>query len=237
MDINELKDMVLSTLNQATSKVGGAANRAVGTAKSGGRLAKLAMEASAAREDVKRTYLEIGKLYYDTHKDNPEGFFVQLFEEVRLAEEDIAAREAELSALRESFKSVGKASEDAEDPGEEFERVVNAGEEGAASDADAPISGEVMNDIRDARDTVMEKVQSIKDTVVEKAGAVKDTVAEKFGSAAEAVSAKVSEMRGYAEEKAGEAAEAFGQAAEAVEEAVDSAAEAADEAAEDRESE
>ena len=197
------------------------------------------MEASAAREDVKRTYLEIGKLYYDTHKDDPEGFFVQLFEEVRLAEEDIAAREAELSALRESFKSGGKAEEAAEDAGDEFERVVNAGEECAepGADAAAPVSGEVMDDIREARDVVIEKVQSIKDAVVEKAGVVKDTVVEKLGSAAEAVSAKVSEMRGEAEEKAEDAADTFDQAFETAEDAVENAVAAVEDAAEDKDGE
>ena len=227
MAINDLKDAVLSALGQATGKVSGVADRAVGTAKSGGRMAKLAMDAATAREDVKRTYLEIGKLYYDTHKDDPEGFFVQLFEEVRIAEEDIAAKEAELGALRESLKNGPVPA--SEDGGGAFERAVDAVEEDAAfaeteTEAEAEektaadLAGEVVEDVKDARDAVVEKVQGIWDAVVEKAETVQSVVVEKIGSAADAVSAKIAEVRADAEEAAEEIAGEAEVIAEAAEE-------------------
>ena len=138
MDINELKDKVLALFDQATDGAKGIASKTVSgarniagnvgdKAKSGGRIAKLAMEAASAREEVKKTYLEIGKLYYDTHKDDPEGFFVQLFEEVRVAEEEIAAKEAELAELKASLKESFQSAS-AEEVEEDFADVVDQAE-------------------------------------------------------------------------------------------------------------
>ena len=138
MDINELKDKVLALFDQATDGAKGIASKTVSgarniagnvgdKAKSGGRIAKLAMEAASAREEVKKTYLEIGKLYYDTHKDDPEGFFVQLFEEVRAAEEEIAAKETELAELKASLKESFQSAS-AEEVEEDFADVVDQAE-------------------------------------------------------------------------------------------------------------
>lgn len=126
MDINEVKDAVLSTLGQAVDGAKGFAGRAAagaknvaGTvadkAKSGGSIVKLSMDAATARENLKKIYIEIGKLYYETHKDAPEEAFVQLFEEARQTEELIAAKEADLSGhkgnLKEGFSSSSSGAE------------------------------------------------------------------------------------------------------------------------------
>ena len=239
MDINEIKDAVLSTLGQVTGCAGGVAEKAVDKAKSGGRIAKLAMDAATAREEVKKTYLEIGKLYYDTHKDDPEGFFIQLFEEVRAAEEDIAAKEAELSALRESFKGGAPAAEEA--PSDEFERAVDAAEDKAENFAETVTEAEaevvetaeevkesVADKVQSIRETVQEKAGAVKDVVVEKAGVVKDVVVEKAGVVVDAVSAKIAEVRGAAGDKADAAAETFEDVVEKAEEAAADVAEAAE---------
>lgn len=115
MDINEVKDVVLSTLGQAVDGAKGLAGKAAesaktvaGTvadkAKSGGSIVRLSMDAATARENLKKLYLEIGRLYYETHKDTPEEAFAQLFEEVRQTEELIAAKEAELSGHKDNIK-------------------------------------------------------------------------------------------------------------------------------------
>ena len=157
MEFSEIKDKVLATISQAAGgakdlagKASGGARNIAGTAadkaKSGARIAKLSMDAASAREEVKKTYLEIGKLYYDTHKDDPEGFFVQLFEEVRLAEEDIAAKEAEIADLKASFKDntpdiTVEVSEDGD-----FEEVVEQAE--AEAEGVAEQAGEVVDEVR-----------------------------------------------------------------------------------------
>lgn len=115
MDINELREKILAVLNQATENardvaeqatgtVRDFADKAMGSARAGGRIAKLAMEVASEKESIKKTYQEIGRLYYETAKDAPDGFFIQLFEEVRLGEQSIAEKEAELNELKSSFQ-------------------------------------------------------------------------------------------------------------------------------------
>ena len=126
MDINEIKDKVIASLGTAVDAGKDLAEKAADKAKAGARIAKLNMEISAEKENLRKTYIEIGKLYYDTHKDDPEGFFIQLCDEVALSEKNIADKQLEIDEL--------KAGEVCEDVSVEFENVV-AGEESAAADA------------------------------------------------------------------------------------------------------
>lgn len=99
-DFSELKDKVLSTIGKAADAGKDVASKAAEKAKAGTRIAKLSIEIANEKENMKKTYIEIGKLYYDMHKDEPEGFFIQLCDEITLAAESIAAKEAEIEELR-----------------------------------------------------------------------------------------------------------------------------------------
>jgi len=143
MDFSGLKDKVLSTLGQTADnvkdfagKAGGSAKdiaeKAADKAKMGGRIAKLTMDVSSDKETIKKAYQEIGRLYYETHKEDPEGFFAQLCEEVALAEQNIAAKESEIAALKAEFGGKGEP-----DVSVEFEEIVEE-EEAAAEAAEAP---------------------------------------------------------------------------------------------------
>ena len=142
MDFQALKDKLLSALGQATDGAkdfaGKAADvtkefagKAADKAKAGGRIAKLGMEVAQEKDNLKKTYLEIGKLYYDTHKDNPDGFFIQLCEEVAVAESIIAGKEAEIAQLKDSLSS------NSPDVEVEFEEIVSEGESAAEDVAEA----------------------------------------------------------------------------------------------------
>ena len=126
MEINEIKDKVIASVGTAVDTGKDLAGKAVDMAKAGVRIAKLNMEISTEKENLRKTYIEIGKLYYDTHTDDPEGFFIQLCDEVALSEKNIADKQAEIDEL--------KAGEACEDVSVEFESVV-ADEESAAADA------------------------------------------------------------------------------------------------------
>ena len=114
----------------AAEKAAGAtrdfAEKAADKAKAGARIAKLNVEISAEKDNMKKTFIEIGKLYYDTHKEEPEGFFIQLCEEVALAQKNIADKEAEIESLKSK-------SDDCVDIEVEFEEIV--AEEEAAAEA------------------------------------------------------------------------------------------------------
>ena len=101
MDFGELKNKFLSALGKTTDATKDFAGKAADTTKdiagkaadkvkAGGRIAKLNIEIAQEKDNMKKTYVEIGKLYYDTHKDDPDGFFIQLCEEVAAAEKAIA---------------------------------------------------------------------------------------------------------------------------------------------------
>lgn len=125
-DINEIKQKMLAKLGKAADSAKDLADKAADKAKVGARIAKLTMEIAAENDSMKKTYIEIGKLYYDTHKEEPEGFFIQLCEEVALAQKNIADKEAEIEAL----KAKGDECVDVE---VEFEEIV--AEEEAAAEA------------------------------------------------------------------------------------------------------
>lgn len=121
--LSQAADATRDAAGKAADATRGIAGAAADKAKAGGRIAKLTMDVAREREEMKKTYLEIGKLYYDTHKDAPEGFFSQLCEEIALAEKSIAAKEAELTELKAGF--TGAAAPDVE---VEFEEIVDAAE-------------------------------------------------------------------------------------------------------------
>ena len=160
MDFNGLKDKLLSKIGQATENAKDFADKAADAtkdiaskaavkAKAGGRIAKLNLELAQEKETMKKAYLEIGKLYYDTHKDDAEGFFIQLCEEVAAAEKAIADKEAEIAELKEEFSSKDP------DVDVEFEEIV--AEDEASAEAPAEVS-EVVEDLVDAAEEIVEEV-------------------------------------------------------------------------------
>lgn len=106
-DFNELKGAILNTLGTVAGKTRGFAEKAADKAKDVGRIAKLNMELSAEKDTIEKAYLEIGKLYYETRKNSPDGFFVQLCDEITLANENIVKILTELDDLKASLGSKG----------------------------------------------------------------------------------------------------------------------------------
>ena len=149
MDFNGLKDKVLSTLGQTADNVKGfagkagdsakdLAGKAADKAKMGGRIAKLTMDISSEKESIKKAYQEIGRLYCEQHKDDPEGFFAQLVGEVAVAQQTIADKEAEIAELKAQFSSKGEPEVSVE-----FEEIVEQEEAAAEPVAEeAPVEEE-----------------------------------------------------------------------------------------------
>ena len=63
-------------------------------------IAKLNVDIASERDCIKRNYLEIGKLYYETHREDPESYFMQLCQEIDLSLESIARMESEIARLK-----------------------------------------------------------------------------------------------------------------------------------------
>ncbi len=193
-----LKDKLLSALGQgmdatrdiagkAADATKGIASVAAEKAKAGGRIAKLTMDIAREKEDMKKTYLEIGKLYYDTHKDAPEGFFSQLCEEIALAEKSVAAKQAELDELKASFTTPENPDVEVE-----FEEIVGSAEAEAecccdkAADAaeDAAEKAECCCDkaadaVDEAADAVKDAAETVVDAIADTAEEIKDCCCQK----------------------------------------------------------
>lgn len=135
---NEWKEKAAGFALGAAGKAKDIASFAADKAKRTGRAARLKLEISAEKENMERAFKEIGKLYYEAHKDAPEGFFVQLCEEVGAAQAAIEAKEAELADLKsEILDGVDETAEDAD-----FEAVVTQTEQSAGEPGEEPLCQE-----------------------------------------------------------------------------------------------
>ena len=93
----------------AAGKARGAASAAAQRTRNVRRIARLNVDISAERDTIKQAYSEIGKLYFETHREDPEPYFEQLCREIETCFEIIAAKEAEIVRL----KTEEHAAEDA----------------------------------------------------------------------------------------------------------------------------
>jgi hypothetical protein len=99
-DYSEIKDSVFNALGTAADLTRDLVGKAADKTKDVAKLAKLNMELSSEKETVQKAYLEIGKLYYETHKSAPEGFFVQLCDEITLANQHIGKLNADIDSIK-----------------------------------------------------------------------------------------------------------------------------------------
>lgn len=169
-DFNSFKDKLLAKLGQtaeaakdiaekAADSTRDFAEKAADKAKTGGRIAKLNIEIAGEKENMKKTFIEIGKLYYDTHKDDPDGFFIQLCEEIALAEKNIADKEAEIAEL--------KAGNDDDSIVVEFEEIVSEDEAAAECCCGCKCEEKAEDVIEKVEDFVEEVADKVEDAVEE----------------------------------------------------------------------
>ncbi len=105
-------------------------------AKMYGRIARLTLERNGDNTELGRVYAEIGRLYFEQHRDDPEGAFAPLFAQAKALTDRILAKEEEIEALRAEAGSA-KGEPDIEVEIADFEAVVDATEaDGAGVDPD-----------------------------------------------------------------------------------------------------
>lgn len=106
-NFNEIKSTVFSALGIAADKTRKVAAKAADKAKDVSRITKLTVEIKSANDAVEKTYTEIGRLYYETRKSDPDDFFVQLCQEVTAHFESINDMQSELDELKLNIKGSG----------------------------------------------------------------------------------------------------------------------------------
>lgn len=137
----DYKDMIKGTFNRVVSKVKDVAengtvreviDNGVDKAKAYSKIAKLSLQMNGASEELKRVYTEIGKLYYQQQKGNPEGCFAPLFSQADELTQNIMDLSDEIQTM--------KAQSDAEDVSDidveicNFEDIVDATENDGSDD-------------------------------------------------------------------------------------------------------
>ena len=125
----DVKETVKDIYEQGSSKV-----------KAYGQIAKLSLELTGDKEELKKLYTEIGRLYFEETQE-PDAFFAPLFEQTREVYSRIQEKEALIGALKEAEAECCAEGEeycegDIEVEVCEFEEVVDATEaEGACAEA------------------------------------------------------------------------------------------------------
>ena len=107
--LSSLKDKVVDVAGKAVSdemrdKVAGAAHTVGERAKYASRMTRLTVDCNAELERVKRTYTEIGRLYYENYRDTADAFLAELCQQVTDANARVAELEAQMDELRAAAK-------------------------------------------------------------------------------------------------------------------------------------
>ena len=105
--LSSLKDKVVDVAGKATVAVTDVAGKAVSDEmrdKVAGAAhtvsARLTVDCNAELERIKRTYTEIGRLYYENYRDTADAFLAELCQQVTDANAHVAEMEAQMDELR-----------------------------------------------------------------------------------------------------------------------------------------
>ncbi len=97
---NDFMGKVSLLANRAAEKTKDLAAVAAEKTKQVSRVAKLNMDISAQRETIRKVQAELGRLYYEAHRDDPEPGLAQACREIDAANEAIASMEAEIAQIK-----------------------------------------------------------------------------------------------------------------------------------------
>ncbi len=111
----DYKDIIHGTISNIVGKVKDVAesgtvrniyDKGVDKAKSCGRIAKLTLEMNGEAEELKRVYTEIGRLYYEDHKDDaPEPYYASLFAQADEIKEKLRDMDDEIKSMKSEFQA------------------------------------------------------------------------------------------------------------------------------------
>lgn len=124
-DFTNFKEKVVETAGKVADRSVTFAKVAGDKAKLVGRITKLKAEITMEKDRTKKAYAEIGKLYYEKHRDNPDPDMAQAVTEVSVAYESVAKKKEEVDALKKQLADdFGEVVEDVKEDVEDFVDVV-----------------------------------------------------------------------------------------------------------------
>ncbi len=98
---NKAKEKIKSAAK--SDKVRSVYDRSSTTARCYANVAKLNVKINGELEEQKKVFIEIGRLYFDQHRNDPEDYFVPLFEELVAMDQKIETLRAELYEAKASI--------------------------------------------------------------------------------------------------------------------------------------
>ena len=123
--VNKAKDVMESTGVTEVYQKGASRTKAYS------RIARLTLDTNSQAEELRKVYTEIGRLYFEQARENPEGVFAPLFAQAAKLMDELKAKEEELEELK---RSLGAEAEEKDIEVEitqdidEFDQVVSATE-------------------------------------------------------------------------------------------------------------
>ena len=101
-DFGGLKEKLTDTISTVTDKVLDLADVAADTAKTGQQVAKLYLEKRKEEAALSSAYSELGKLYYDMHREEAEGVLADLCMEIENTLVNIEEIQTEIQAVKDA---------------------------------------------------------------------------------------------------------------------------------------
>ena len=119
----DYKSILKGTLNSVTKKAKDyvesgslkeAYDKGSTTARCYANIAKLSLQINGELEEQNKVFIEIGRLCYDENRDNPDGRYAPLFDELKAMDERIEKMREELEAAKAAVEAGKKGVEYAE---------------------------------------------------------------------------------------------------------------------------
>lgn len=119
--------------SKAADKAKDLAGVAAARTKQVSRIAKLNMDISSKKDDMKKAYAELGQLYYEAHHDAPDETCAPLCAQIDEAAAAVAAMEAEIAQIKETMAAEAEAMD------ADLEDVVDATESEAGVEVEIEV--------------------------------------------------------------------------------------------------
>ena len=123
--VNKAKDVMESTGVTEVYQKG--ASRT----KTYSRIARLTLDTNSQADELRKVYTEIGRLYFEQARENPEGVFAPLFAQAGKLMDELKAKESELEQLKSGLRDEAEEKDievEITQDIDDFDQIVNATE-------------------------------------------------------------------------------------------------------------
>ncbi len=123
--VNKAKDVMESTGVTEVYQKGASRTKAYS------RIARLTLDTNSQADELRKVYTEIGRLYFEQARENPEGVFAPLFAQAGKLMDELKAKEAELDELKSGLRDEAEEKDievEITQDIDDFDQIVNATE-------------------------------------------------------------------------------------------------------------